>query len=243
MDPNLHYSSAPAAPWVSILFVVTTLLTGGLFVRLVRNAGFTLLPWLFGIVGWLALQAGAARVGFYQQLQVVPPRLVVFGILPTVAAIVYVMASSHGREVRGRLSVADLTRLSVVRLPVEIVLYALAGQQLVPTLMTFEGLNFDILSGLTAPLVAYAYQRHWLGRGGMLAWHIVALGLLVNIVVLALLSAPTPLQQLAFEQPNVAVVQFPFVWLPVFVVPVVAFTHVVSLYRLLTSSHKVQPTI
>ncbi|HEX8427561.1 hypothetical protein [Hymenobacter sp.] len=46
---------------------------------------------------------------------------------------------------------------------------------------------------------------------------------------------PTPLQQLAFEQPNVAVMQFPFVWLPIFVVPVVAFTHVVALRRLLTS--------
>jgi hypothetical protein len=67
----------------------------------------------------------------------------------------------------------------------------------------------------------------------MLTWHLAALGLLLTIVVLALLSAPTPLQQLAFEQPNVAVMQFPFVWLPVFVVPVVAFTHVVALRRLL----------
>jgi hypothetical protein len=242
MSPNLHYLTAPTAPWVSILFVATTLLTCGLLVRLIRNAGLAMLPWLLGIVGWLAVQAMAARAGFYQQLEHMPPRLVVFGILPSVVLIVYWLASARGRVVSSRLSIADLTGLSVVRVPVEIVLYALAGHHLVPTLMTFEGLNFDILSGLTAPLVAYAYQRNWLGRGGMLMWHTVAFCLLIIIVVLALLSAPTPLQQLAFEQPNVAVVQFPFVWLPVFVVPAVAFTHVVCFYRLLTMSRVLHPT-
>ena len=221
MTPNVEYLTVWASAGVGALFVATTLLTAGLLVRLVRAAGLTTTPWLVGIALWLAVQALLARTGIYQQLQHVPPRLVVLGILPAVAAMVYLTTSRRGRELTNSLSVAGLTALSVVRVPVELVLYALASQHLVPKLMTFESLNFDILSGLTAPIVAYGYQRGWLGRGGLLAWHLVALCLLIIIVGLALLSAPTPLQRLAFEQPNVAVVQFPFVWLPVFVVPVV----------------------
>ncbi|TGE20202.1 hypothetical protein [Hymenobacter elongatus] len=234
MPPDLSYLTTPAAPWLSILFIGTTVLTAALLVRAVQRAGIGTTPWLLGIGLWLTLQAIVARTGFYQQLQALPPRIVLFGIGPTVLVILYLLLSRRGRELTSRLSPASLTGLSVVRVPVEIGLYALAGQYLVPELMTFAGRNFDILAGLTAPLVAYAYARGRLGRRGMVAWHLAALALLLNIVVLALLAAPTPLQQLAFEQPNVAVVRFPFVWLPVFIVPVVAFTHLVVLRRLLT---------
>ncbi len=45
--------------------------------------------------------------------------------------------------------------------------------------MTFEGRNWDTLSGLSAPLVYYAVFR-WkkLGRTALLGWNIPCLGLL-----------------------------------------------------------------
>ncbi|MCR5886340.1 hypothetical protein LRS06_00845 [Hymenobacter sp. J193] len=121
----------------------------------------------------------------------------------------------------------------MVRVGVEVGLYSLAAAHLVPELMTFAGRNFDVLAGLSAPVVAALYRRQRLGRGGLLAWHLGSLALLGTIVTLALLTAPTPAQQFAFEQPNVAVVRFPFVWLPTFIVPVVLFSHAASLYQLL----------
>ncbi len=105
--------------------------------------------------------------------------------------------------------------------------------------MTFEGRNFDILSGLTAPVV------YWLGfRGGkikrplLIIWNILALGLLINIVATAILSFPCPFQQMAFDQPNRGVLYFPFIWLPTVVVPLVLFSHLISLWRLLTDRRK-----
>ncbi|SHI83432.1 hypothetical protein SAMN02745146_1651 [Hymenobacter daecheongensis DSM 21074] len=233
MTPDLRYLTTPAAGWINALFIATTLLTAGMLLRLLRPVTLPRTSWLVGIGGWLAVQAGLARTGFYQQqLQHLPPHLVLFGILPTVAALAWLLLSRRGHALTDRLSLPALTALSMVRVPVEIVLYALAGQHLVPELMTFAGRNFDIVAGLTAPVAAYAYARGGLGRRGLLAWHLAALALLTTIVGLALLSAPTPLQRLAFAQPNVAILQFPFVWLPVFVVPVVAFTHLVALRRL-----------
>jgi hypothetical protein len=56
--------------------------------------------------------------------------------------------------------------------------------------------------------------------------------LLINIVATAILSMPFPFQQLAFDRPNIAIMYFPYVWLPCCVVPIVLFAHLVSLRKL-----------
>jgi len=63
-------------------------------------------------------------------------------------------------------------------------------------------------------------------------WNVICLGLLFNIVINAILSAPTIFQAQAFDQPNIGVFYFPFVWLPCFIVPAVLFSHLVCLKKL-----------
>jgi hypothetical protein len=53
------------------------------------------------------------------------------------------------------------------------------------------------------------------------------------MVVNELLSAPTPFQKFAFDQSNIAVVNFPFSWLPTFIVPIVLFCQLTSIRQLL----------
>ena len=86
------------------------------------------------------------------------------------------------------------------------------------------------------PFIAYfGFTKNILSRKIILAWNFICLALLTNIVVNALLSAPFPFQQFAFDQPNIAILYFPFSWLPSFVVPVVLFGHLVSIRRLIKS--------
>ncbi len=100
--------------------------------------------------------------------------------------------------------------------------------------MTFEGRNFDILAGITAPIIAYlAFTQKKISRNGLLIWNFICLALLANIVVNAFLSVPSPVQQFAFDQPNIAILYVPFSWLPTFVVPVVLFAHLASIQQLL----------
>jgi hypothetical protein len=100
--------------------------------------------------------------------------------------------------------------------------------------MTFTGRNFDILAGLSAPIVAYFVftKKLWTTKV-ILVWNFISLGLLINIVINALLSAPSPFQQFAFNQPNIAILYFPFSWLPTFIVPVVLFCQIASIRQLL----------
>jgi hypothetical protein len=99
--------------------------------------------------------------------------------------------------------------------------------------MTFEGRNWDILAGATAPIVAYLnINRKTLSKKLFLAWNVIGVLLLVNIVVHAILSVPSPIQQFGLEQPNMAILHFPFVWLASYVAPVVLFSHFVIIRRL-----------
>jgi hypothetical protein len=100
--------------------------------------------------------------------------------------------------------------------------------------MTFEGRNFDIIAGISAPIIAYfGLTKTKLNKKTILLWNFICLGLLANIVVNALFSAPSPIQKFAFDQPNIAILNFPFSWLPTFIVPIVLFGHLISIRQLM----------
>ena len=100
--------------------------------------------------------------------------------------------------------------------------------------MTFEGRNFDIVSGLTAPLVYYVgFVKTKLSKTFLLGWNFLCLALLINIVVNSILSVPTPFLQFAFDQPHVGILQFPFTLLPAVLVPLVLLAHIAAIRQLL----------
>lgn len=192
-------------------------------------------PIFIGLTLWLFVQAALAYQQVYSSdTHSFPPKILLFGILPSILTILFLFVSSKGRQFMDSLPHKELTYLNMVRIPVEIVLYWLFLNKAIPELMTFEGRNFDILAGITAPVVAYfGLTKNKLNRLTLLIWNFLCLGLLINIVVNALLSAPSPIQQFAFDQPNLAILTFPFSWLPTFIVPIVLFGHLVSIRQLI----------
>jgi hypothetical protein len=176
---------------------------------------------------------GIALTGFYVQTNTIPPRFLLM-VLPPMALILVLFNTQKGKEFIDQLNPKYVYLLHIVRIPVELVLFWLSLEKVVPELMTFEGRNFDIISGITAPLVYYfGFLKNKLSKNMLLAWNFLCLALLINIVVHAILSAPFAFQQLAFEQPNIAVLYFPFNWLPSLVVPLVLFAHLASIRQLL----------
>ena|ERR1700741_563207 len=218
--------------YLNVLFIGTTLLTVWLLYKATNNSGLTLIL----LLTWLALQALIASTGFYTISNTLPPRFVLM-VLPPLLLIIFLFSTKKGRTYIDGLDPAILTFLHVVRVPVELCLLLLFMFGAVPQLMTFEGRNFDIISGVTAPIIFYlGYRKQKLSKGILLIWNFACLALLFNIVIHAVLSAPFAFQQLAFDQPNVAVLYFPFNWLPSCIVPVVLFSHLVCIRRLLKTS-------
>jgi len=182
---------------------------------------------------WLLIQSILGIKGFYMNESTIPPRFVLM-VLPPILFILILLSSNFGKTYLNNLSLKNLTLIHAIRIPIEIVLWALYEEKLVPQLMTFEGANFDILSGISAPFVFYyLHKNENYNKFFLIVWNVFCLILLLIIVTIAVLSAPSPLQQLAFEQPNIGVLQHPFNWLPSFIVPVVLFCHLASLRLLI----------
>lgn len=98
--------------------------------------------------------------------------------------------------------------------------------------MSFEGRNFDILTGITAPIMAYLASRNTVPKLVLIVWNIVCLGLLINIVTIAIFSMPISFRHFMNEPSNTIVTQFPFSWLPTFLVPLAYMLHFLSLRQL-----------
>ncbi len=213
--------------YIYILFGLTVLATILGFYWASKSKTF-----LIVCLSWVIVQSVLAYNGAFLELSVLPPRLIVIGIVPTLLAILLMFLTQRGRSFIDGIDLKKLTYMHTIRIPMEIVLVLLFHQGLINELQTFEGTNFDIISGITAPFVAYLWYRKPEKKKWLLIWNIVCLLLLLNVVITSALAFPTPLQQLGFDQPNIAMVYFPFNLLPAVVVPLVIFAHLISFRRL-----------
>ncbi|MCE3295059.1 MAG: putative transrane protein of unknown function [Crocinitomicaceae bacterium] len=230
--------------YITLTFGLTTVATLLLFIRAIKRSSSGQVQKkaaliFISLTVWLAIQAVLTLYDVYKtDSNSFPPKIMLFGIFPTVLTIIGLFATPKGREFMDSLPLKSLTWLNIVRIPVEIVLFWLFLHKAIPELMTFEGRNFDILAGISALPIAigiayFGFTKQKIGRTAILIWNFICLGLLLNIVVNALFSAPSPIQKFAFDQPNIAILNFPFSWLPTFIVPVVLLGHLISIRQLL----------
>ena len=212
-------------PWIiEFAFFMLTIVTVLLFHW--SNSGPTKITILLFL--WGAIHSLLAYNGFYENVTARPPRFA-FILIPGFVAIGYGLTPKSLAWVKQCRNTSISTFLHTVRLPVELTLHYLFTWQLIPELMTYTGRNFDIIMGITAPIVGYFYYKNKLSITALIAWNIVGLFLVSFILINGVLSAELPIQQFAFEQPNVAVKYFPFVLLPALIVPIVIYTHLTDI--------------
>ncbi len=205
-----------------------------IFMQARKQVAFKPMLFIAGIAIWIGVQTILALSNFYSTNPASFPPRFFLAVLPIFLAIAILFNTRKGKLLIDALPLESLYWFHSIRVPVELILYGLFLQKEIPELMTFAGRNFDILAGITAPFVAYfGIRRQKFGKSLLVFWNFGCLALLFNIVINAILSAPFPFQQFAFDQPNIAVLYFPLIFLPALVVPVVFFAHVVSIRRLL----------
>ena len=167
--------------------------------------------------GWL-LKAAAAGWG---------PCLVGFMSAATLCA----ACTRFGATMARGLPIAALVAFQVFRMPLELVLDALHHEGVVPVQMTFEGMNFDVVAGISAGLVAWLTRGKALPRSWLLGWNGVCLGLLATIVVVANLSTPA-FHVFPAVRRTTLLWTAPFVWLPAVLVQAALFAHVLVFRKL-----------
>jgi hypothetical protein len=108
-----------------------------------------------------------------------------------------------------------------------------ATEGTMPEQMTFTGLNFDIVSGATAIIVAAMVARGVAPRGLVVAWGVLSSALLAIVMGIAVASMPA-LAAFGHDPAhlNTWLTFFPFVWLPGVLVPAALFGQIVVLRKL-----------
>lgn len=186
---------------------------------------------LAAIIGWTIVISVLSLMGFFNNFQTIPPRQMIVLIVPLIT-IIWAIRTDTGREIIKHSSIHSVIYLQTFRIAVEFLLWMLFLQDLVPVQLTLEGKNFDILSGLTAPFIGLLLARRALPRFAAIFWNFVCLGLLINIVSMAILSMPTPFRVFLNDPANTIVATFPVIWLPGLLVPLAYGLHFYSLQQL-----------
>src|ERR1700722_10401764 len=212
-------------------FILTVVLAFVMLGFAVRGSKTALLLSLL----WICAQSGVALSGFYLSTETLPPRLLA-AVGPPMVLLGIVLFTGEGRCFMDGMSLKWSVLLHSIRILVEVNLYVLFLFRQVPVQMTFEAGNLDILIGLTAPAILWAFIKGHVSRRGLLIWNSVALLSVLNALGRAMLSAPFRFQRFAFDQPTIAILYFPFVLLPAFLVPAVLLCHCVVFRKLLPHS-------
>lgn len=235
---------ADVPTFINLIFLVTSIATAVFLVlafsfsKAEKTKKFTHFTAL-ALLMWMIFMAALAVNKYFLDIRATPPKIAVPVMIIT-GIILLLFLLPRGRRILDGLSLEVLTWLHIVRIPVEIVLFLLVAEKMIPVSMTFEGINFDIISGISAPVMAFLYfRKKAIGKKFLLIWNFICLGLVLNVVINGVLSVPSPIQVLNLDHPNMAVLYFPYSWLPTFVVPAVVFSHLVAIRSLLKKTPSV----
>ena len=216
------------AAYVYITFGVTVLLAAWLFFKATNYSK----PFLIVLIVWLIIQSLLGIGGFYSNPDKMTVRFPLL-FLPPLLFMILRFITKKGKAFIDGLDLSTLTIFHVIRIPVEIILFWLFINKSIPEVMTFHGRNFDIFSGISAPLVYYfGFINKKLSKPVIIVWNFICLVLLLNVVKDAILSLPARFQQFSFEQPNIALGYFPFILLPACLVPLVLFSTLAAIWQL-----------
>ncbi|MDB5104725.1 MAG: hypothetical protein JWP91_2414 [Fibrobacteres bacterium] len=162
---------------------------------------------------WLIYTGLMAGKGLLLDPEAVPPpmALILFPGLILAGAAAF---TGFGGRMAKHLGYASLVGFHAFRLPLEGLLWWFYRQGRLPVQMTFEGRNPDILTGISAVILAVLLKRGAAGRKAVMIWNLCGFALLINIVTVAILSLPGRMRAFHNEPANTLVLYFPYVWLP-----------------------------
>jgi hypothetical protein len=193
-------------------------------------------PLMIGVaLVYLVIPGVLASRGMLDRYTPLPAPALVMVMALTICTLTITLASP-GRRLIAAVGLPALVGFQAFRIPVEWLLHRLYQEGTVPVQMTYAGRNFDVVTGVTAAALGVWVARRGRSRnrlrqgfgaeGLVLAWNVLGLALLVNIVTIAILSTPVPFRRFLDGPPNMLPSLWPYVWLPTFLVQVALAGHV-----------------
>lgn len=189
------------------------------------------IPALAGLSVWIAYGGILGYTGVIANASALPPGMF-YMLAPMILLVMFMASSRIGETVALSFPLWLLMGMESFRLVVEIFLHQLWLDGQLPKMLTYHGANFDILMGISAPIVAWFLISRRISNRTALVWNVIGIAMLANVAVRAVLTSPGPLHFISTEVPNVAIGTFPFTYIPGLMVPLALMLHVLSIRAL-----------
>ncbi|MDH4391121.1 MAG: hypothetical protein QE285_06820 [Aquabacterium sp.] len=184
-----------------------------------------------------AFSAALAASGLLARMGVQPPALAVLTVA-TQALLLWHALSPRGALVAQHAALPALVLLQAFRLPLELLMLHAAQVGVMPVEFSMVGYNLDVVTGAVAlPLGVLLWRRTHVPPLLVWLWNVWGMACLLVIVGLALATSPN-LALFGNEPAHLSlwVLRFPYVWLPVLLVGVAVYGHVIVTRKLLRRS-------
>ena len=219
-SPGLIWSFFSLAIAIAAAFVVAVHASAGHTAR--SSARRDTMLAALATATWLAVTLALAASG----------RLSFTSRPPTAGVLIAVGTSPLGARLATGIPLAALIGMQAFRFPLELMLHRAYREGLMPVQMSYSGFNFDILTGLSAIVVALYIARRPNAVAVARIWNAAGIVLLANILTIAVLSTPTPIRVFHNEPANEWIAHAPWVWLPAVFVVAAIVGHIVIFRRL-----------
>ncbi len=214
-----------------VLFACVSFIAGRVFTRVSEQKRFKI-KFTVLLVVWLAYISILSLEGVFSNASM-PPRIPLFLIIPAFLFFIYFFTNSKFKKIIDATPAALPVYFQSFRIIVELLLFWSFTEGLLPKAATFEGYNFDIIIGITAPLLAfYKLNKRKEHKGIILAWNIT--GLLTLLVVVFILISHAYFNTFRNEKESIlnkGFGIFPFTFLAGFFMPLAVFMHVFSIIK------------
>jgi hypothetical protein len=187
---------------------------------------------LLAVTAWVIVIGVLASRGFFAHFSTLPPRpfLLVIIPLPIIIAIAF---SKKFQSLALAIPEHWLIFFQSFRIVVELLLWRAFLLGALPVQMSLEGRNWDIISGVLAIMAGWIVLNHKPGcRIVAIAYNFIGISLLLNVLVVAVLSMPTPIRYFMNEPSVEKLAQFPMIYLPSVLVVLAYSFHIFSLRQL-----------
>lgn len=222
-----------------LLLVIVLVSLGAAFKKALITAGYSterkqkfISGYYLITIVFTVLVAMLALNGVYKTTAL-PPRIALLAVLPVFILITYFFVSKSYKAVIASFPTSFTIYFQSFRIAVELLIYAIVLQNLVPELVSFNGRNYDILAGLSAPVIGMLYNRGIIGKKILLLWNVLCLGLLANIVFIFMtLIAKPQIWGYATTPISMDFLTIPYIYIAAVFMPVAVFLHVMCIYKI-----------
>ena len=184
------------------------------------------------LLGWLAVAITLAAMGVYHVDQGALPTIQYGILLPILIGILLIWRSETVKSIIDAVPQEWLVGVQLYRAlgVIFLILYA-AGR--LPGLFAWPAGVGDIVIGLLAPIVGFAYARFPRDAAGLVrAWNVFGILDLVVAVATGFMTAPSLLQPIEVQPNSELMSILPMVLIPVYLVPLSIVLHLASLAKL-----------